>query len=166
MLGLLGRGGGLPDLRQHPGKLHPLPLAAGESRIEPLGQMLDPGMGHGRCHNLVAPRRRFTVWQAPHGDHFLAEKGEVEGGALRQYPESVGQLAAVPLLAIRAKQGDGTLIFQLAGQALEQRALARPVGAEQRGEGAALEVEIEPIQDLALATAQAEAGAAQQGGGE
>jgi len=39
---------------------------------------------------------------------------------LRQYPEPVGQLAAVPLLAIRAKQGDGTLIFQLAGQALEQ----------------------------------------------
>ena len=156
----------MPDLGQYPGKLHPLPLAAGEARIEPFGQMFDPRMGHGGGHYLLLAASGFAVGQASHGHHLFTEKGEVERRALRQHPEPVGQLAAIPQLTLPAKQGDGAFMGQLTGQAFEQGALARPVGAEQGGQGAAVQSEIEPIQDLALATAQAQSGAGQQGGGK
>ena len=100
---------------------------------------------------------------------FLAERHPESGEWVKltyaEVREQVGKLAAVPLLAIRAKQGDGALIFQLAGQALEQRALARPVRAEQGGQAAPMQVEIQAVQDEAIAPGEADALASEQGGG-
>ncbi len=75
----------------------------------------------------------------------------------------MGQLGAGPLPPLPAKQADFSLMFQLAGEAFEQRALAGAVGAEQGGEAARLQAEIEPVQDEAAAPAEAELATVQQG---
>ncbi|MNR06164.1 hypothetical protein D3C85_1222270 [compost metagenome] len=110
----------LPDLGQHPGKLHPLALPARQAGIEATGQVFNPRMGHGGLHYLVAADAGFGVGQSPHGHHLLTQEREAEGRALGQDPEPVGQLGASPGLPGAAKQVDLAVIFQLAGQALEQ----------------------------------------------
>lgn len=78
----------------------------------------------------------------------------------------MGQLVAVPKPAILAKQSDAAFVLQFTCQALEQGALARPVGAEQGGQGTALEGQIQPVEDPALAAAQAKLLTGQEGGGD
>ena len=154
----------LPDLGQYPGELHPLALPAGEAGVEATRQVLDPGMGHGGPHYLVAAAGGLAVGQPPHGHHLLAQEGEAQGRALGQHPDPVGQGVAGPALPLAAEQGNAAFIGQLAGQALEQRALARPVRAEQGSQAAPMQVEIQVVQDEAIAPGEVEPAASEQGG--
>ena len=92
-------------------------------------------MGHGGPHYLVAAAGGLAVGQPPHGHHLLAQEGEA-GTSSGQHPDPVARASPAQPLPLAAEQGNAAFIGQLAGQALEQRALARPVRAEQGSQAA------------------------------
>ena len=127
--------------------MHPLALATGQPQIAAPGQMLRiRGLecsGHDASISLTTAAMR----QAPHRDHIFDLEGKAQRRTLRQYRQATRPLAIRPVVKRSPMQHDlPSGGFQLAGQSLQQGALARSVRAEHTRHLSRLQVQRNPIQ--------------------
>ena len=142
-----------PQLRQTARQLHALLFAAGERRIETARQVGTAGFGHHpldkRWVHFCSPRR------APHGDHRFHRPTGVQLRALQHHRPASGEGGGGPL----GKRFAFNVLLaaigvEKAGKQPQQGRFSRAVGANQRGDFAAPQLQRYVINHLTFAQTQ------------
>ena len=135
--------------RDRPGQVHPPPLASREGRRAPLRQVV----GADRAERLVRAPAPLGPGDAPPRErqHHVREHGPAgEVGRLERDPDPAAELDSSLGGCKRARER------------VEQRALASPVGSEQRDDLAGAKLRAHVVHHLALAAPDAQVLAAEQ----
>ena len=139
-------------LGQHPGEVGAGGLTARQRVDGPVGEPVEADLGQGLLDDLgrrgAAPvARRAAVGVAAHLDHLADGEGEADPGTLGQHGATPGQLPRRPAPHRPAAERDlAAGGREVAGQHAEERALARPVRADQCGQLARRQHEVDAAQ--------------------